>query len=171
MIKRPKPGDYPEYFETYIRLVPGDGVLKVLEDQILDLQFMLSDIEEEKQNFRYAENKWTLKEVIGHVIDTERILIYRALCFARGHQVPQPGYDPDTFMKHVDFNKRSIYDLAHEFGVVRESGIILFKKMPEEDLDRSGIANEWKMNVRSLVYTIAGHTIHHLNFIRSRYLT
>lgn len=170
MIRRPAPGEYPEYFANYIKLVQGDQVMKILEDQILDLQFMLSDIEEEKVNFRYAEGKWTLKEVIGHIIDTERILIYRALCFARGHQVPQPGFDPDIFMKHVDFNRRSIYDLAHEFGVVRESGIILFKKMSEEELDRSGTANEWKMSVRSLAYTIAGHTIHHLNIIRSKYL-
>ncbi|MCC7303574.1 MAG: DinB family protein [Bacteroidia bacterium] len=169
-MKRPQRESYPDYFETYIRLVPGDLVMKVLEDQILDLQFILSDVDEEKQGFRYAEGKWSLKEVIGHVIDTERIMIYRALCFARGHDAPQPGFDPDTFMKNVDFNKRSIYDLAHEFSVVRESAIILFKGMTDQELDRTGIASNWKMSVRSLAYTIAGHTIHHMNIIRSRYL-
>lgn len=170
MIKRPKPGEYPDFFETYIKLVHGDQVMKILEDQILDLQFMLSDVEEEKENYRYEPGKWTLKEVIGHIIDTERIMIYRALCFARGHKDPLPGYDPDVFMKQVDFNKRTVYDLAHEFGVVRESAIILFKKLSEEELDRSGVANNWKMNVRSLAYTIAGHTIHHLNILKSKYL-
>ncbi len=167
---RPKPGEYPDFFSTYIGLVRTDNVLKIMENQMLDLQFMLSDIPEEKENYTYAPGKWTLKEVIGHVIDTERILIYRALSFTRGNPSPQPGYDPDVFMKNVDFRKRSIYSLAHEFSVVRESGLILFKSLSEKDLDKMGIANEWKMSVRSLVYTIAGHTIHHLNFIKSKYL-
>ncbi len=169
-MKRPQAGEYPDFFSNYIGLVKTDDVMKLLEDQILDLQFMLSDVPEEKENFSYAKGKWTLKEVIGHIIDTERILIYRALSFTRGNPAPQPGYDPDVFMENVDFTQRSIYDLAHEFSVVRESGLTLFKTLSEADLDKRGIANDWEMSVRSLVFTIAGHTIHHLNVIRKSYL-
>jgi hypothetical protein len=169
-MKRPVPSEYPEYFKTYLDQVKSDNVLKVLESQILDMQFILSDIPEEKENYTYEKGKWTLKEVIGHVIDTERIMAYRALSFARGNTNPQPGFDPDIFMKNVDFNKRTLYNIAHEFGVVRESNLILFKSFSEQDLDKIGKANDWNMSVRSLIWVIAGHAIHHLNFIKIKYL-
>lgn len=169
-MKRPLPPEYPDYFKKYIDQVKGENVLKVLESQILDMQFILSDIPEEKENYTYEKGKWTLKEVIGHVIDTERIMAYRALCFARGTDKPQPGYDPDVFMKNVDFNKRTLYNIAHEFGVVRESNLILFKSFSEGDLDKTGTANDWDMSVRALIWVIAGHAIHHLNVIKTKYL-
>jgi hypothetical protein len=170
MIKRPNSTDYPEFFNTYIDLVKGDNVLKELEKQILEMQFILSDVPEEREDYTYATGKWTLKEVIGHIIDTERVMTYRALSFARCNPNPQPGFDPDMFMKNVNFNKRTLYDLAHEFGIVRESTILLYKNLSAEDLDKVGVANNWKMTVRSAAYVNVGHATHHLNFIKAKYL-
>jgi hypothetical protein len=169
-MKRPQPTDYPAYYESYISQVKGDNVLRALEDQILMMQNILSDIPEEKEDFTYAEGKWTLKEVIGHIIDTERIMAYRALRFSRNDSTELPGFDQDTYVSAADFNKRSLYDLAHEFGVVRESNIILFKSFDEEALNRKGIANGKEITVRALVYIVAGHAVHHLNVLRQKYL-
>lgn len=167
---RPQKNEYPAYYESYIAQVKSDNVIRVLEDQILTMQNILSDVPEEKEDFTYAEGKWTMKEVIGHVIDTERIFAYRALRIARNDKTPLPGFDQDTYVPNGNFNKRSLYDLAHEFGVVRESNIILFKSFDEEILSRTGIANEKEISVRALLFIVAGHAIHHLNVIKQRYL-
>ncbi|MEW6468985.1 MAG: DinB family protein [Bacteroidota bacterium] len=170
IIRRPSSAEYPEYFEQYIRLVPGDTVLKKLQDSILDLQSILSNIPEEKENFAYAPDKWSVKDVIGHIIDTERILAYRALRFARNDKVELPGYDQNIYAPHANYNKRTLYDIAHEFGLVRESNILLFRHFDEEALMRRGRANKWDMTVRSLIYVISGHELHHLHVLRTRYL-
>lgn len=170
IIKRPHPSEYPEYFEQYIKLVPGDTVLKRLQDSILDLQSILSNIPEEKENFSYAPGKWSIKDVIGHLIDTERIMAYRALRFGRNDKVPLPGYYPNIYAPHANYNKRSLYDIAHEFGHLRESSILLFKHFDEEALMRTGKANNWNMTVRSLIYVISGHEMHHLNILRAKYI-
>jgi hypothetical protein len=168
-ISPPEKTEYAPYYESYIGHVKGD-VIRMLGDQILIMQNILSDIPEEKEDFTYAEGKWTLKEVIGHIIDTERIMACRALRIARNDSTPLPGFDQDTYVSNGDFNKRTLYDLAHEFGVVRESNIILFKSFDEAALKRKGIANEKEISVRALISIIAGHTIHHLNVIKSKYL-
>ena len=170
IIKRPNRLEYPEYFEQYIKLVPEDAVLKKLQDSILDLQSILSNIPEEKENFAYAPAKWSIKDVVGHLIDTERIMAYRALRFGRNDKVELQGYDQNIYAPHANYNKRTLYDIAHEFGHVRESSIILFKNLDEEALMRKGRANNWDMTVRSIIYVISGHEIHHLNVLRTKYL-
>jgi len=169
-MKRPQQNEYPSYYEPYISQVSGDSVLRALEGQILTMQNILSDIPDGKEDFTYAEGKWTLKEVIGHIIDTERIMAYRALRFARNDNTELPGFDQDTYVTAGNFNDRSLYDLAHEFGVVRESNIILFKSFDEAALNRKGTANGKEITVRSLVYIVAGHAVHHLNVIKQRYM-
>ena len=170
IITRPARSEYPDYFETYIKLVPGDTVMKKMQDSILDLQSIVSNIPEEYENFAYAPGKWTVKDVIGHIIDTERIMAYRALRFGRNDHVELPGYDQDIYAPHANYNKRSLYDIAHEFGLVRESSIVLFKNMDEAALNRSGVANKWNMSVRSIVYVISGHELHHLHVLKTKYL-
>jgi len=167
---RPKPSEYPEYFLQYINLVQGENPIKSLEMQIFTMQSILSDVPEEKEDYTYEKGKWTLKEVVGHVIDTERVMAYRALAIARGDKTSLPPFEPEDYMKHSSFNKRTLYDLAHEFGQLRGSNISLFKSFDEAALDRIGMANNWKMSVRSLIFTIAGHNLHHLNVIRTKYL-
>lgn len=169
-MKRPEKSEYPSYYEPYISSVKGSSIIRVLEDQVLSVQALISGIPEDRENFAYAEGKWTLKEVMGHIIDTERIMAYRALRFARRDRTPLPGFDQDLYVPSGSFNKRTLYDLAHEFGVVRESNIILFKTFDEEILDQKGIANEKEITVRALLYIIAGHAIHHIRVINERYL-
>ena len=170
IIKRPDKSEYPEYFEAYIKRVPGEAVLKKLQDSILDLQEILAEVPEEFQNFSYAPGKWTLKDVIGHVIDTERIMAYRALRFARNDKVELPGYDQDIYVPNANYNSRTLYEIAHEFGVVRESNLILFKSLTEDALMRKGRANNWDMSVRAIIYVVSGHELHHLNVLQTKYL-
>ena len=170
IIKRPHRTEYPDFFETYIKLVQGDTVLKKLQDSLLDLQGIVSSIPEEYENFKYAPDKWTVKDVIGHIIDTERIMAYRALRFARNDKVELPGYDQNIYAPHATYNKRTLYDIAHEFSLVRESNIILFRNFDDEALLRMGKANKWDMSVRSLIYVISGHELHHLHILKTKYL-
>jgi hypothetical protein len=167
---RPKPSEYPSYYEPYISLVKDDNVLRVLEDQVLSVQAVLSEVPEEREDFTYADGKWTLKEVMGHIIDSERIFAYRVLRIARNDKTPLPGYEQDDYVPNGNFNKRTLYDLGHEFGIVRESNLILFKNLGETAWSRTGIANEKEISVRALIYIIAGHAIHHVNVIRQKYL-
>lgn len=169
-MKRPLPSEHPDYFKKYIDLVPGDNPIRVMEHQVLALQSMLSDLPEDKEDYAYEKGKWTLKEVIGHIIDTERIMAYRALVIARGEKKPLPGFEPDEYMQHSRFSKRSLYDLCHEFGHMRGSHIALFKSFDEEAMSRVGTANNWEMSVRSIIFTIAGHELHHVKMIREKYL-
>lgn len=168
-ISPPIDGTFPEYQKNYISRIGQRNVLRVLESQILDLKALLSEIPYESEDFAYAEGKWTIKELVGHVIDTERIMCYRALCFSRGEATSLPGFDEDAYVKASSFNERSLYDLGHEFGSVREATICLFKYMTETELDRIGTANNHKMSVRSILYMIAGHHIHHDQVLRERY--
>lgn len=170
-IKRPNSSDYPAYYEPYVKLVSDDNVLRLMESQILAMQAFLSEIPEDKEDWTYEEGKWTLKEVIGHVIDTERIMAYRALRFARNDKTELPGFDEKTYVQHGDFNKRSLYDLAHEFAVVREATLYLFRNLDEAALERKGTASGKEVSVRGLIFIVAGHAMHHINVIKSRYLT
>lgn len=165
----PQPGEFSKYHETYISLIKGD-VTKELEKQILQMQSIISNIPVEKENYRYAEGKWTIKEVLGHIIDTERIMAYRMLGIARNDKTRFPGFDENTYVANANFSDRSLYDLAHEFGIVRDSNLILIKSFNEDTLKRKGISNEVEVSVRALVYIIAGHVTHHLKVIKERYL-
>ncbi len=169
-MKHPDKSEYHEYFEQYIRLIPGENVIRALEGQMLELQALVSDLPSEKEDYAYAPGKWTIKEVIGHLIDCERIFGYRVLRFARGDSKELPGFDDEMYVPAGKFNKRSFYDLAHEFSVLREANIILFKTLDEEALSRNGISDGKSMSVRALIYSIAGHSAHHVRTIKSRYL-
>ena len=137
---------------------------------MIDIQELISEISEEKEDFAYAPGKWTPKEVIGHIIDTERIMAFRALCFARKDKTPLPGFDENYYVANANFKNRTMYDLAHEFAVVRESNIALFKCFNQEALDATGTANGREVSVRAILFMIAGHAVHHVNIIKTRYL-
>jgi uncharacterized damage-inducible protein DinB len=169
-MKRPEKSEYPEFLEPYIELIPGDKVLRSLESQMLELQALVSDLPTDKEDYAYAPGKWTIKEVIGHLIDCERVFGYRVLRFARGDSQALPGFNEKEYVPAGKFNKRSFYDLAHEFSVVREANIILVKNLDEDALSRRGNADGLDMTVRALVYSIAGHSAHHVRTIKSRYL-
>ncbi len=169
-MKRPQVNEHPAYYTHYIGLVKGDNILKQLEDQVIDIQAIISEIPEEKENYAYASGKWTIKEVLGHIIDTERIMAYRALRFARKDKTALPGFDENEYVANSDYNKRTLYDIAHEFAIVRESNLALFKHFNEEALDQRGTANNNEATVRAILFMIAGHANHHLNVIKTKYL-
>ena len=169
-MRRPEPSEYAPYYKKYIDLVKGDNPIKALENQIIAMQAFLSEIPEEKENYRYAEGKWSIKEIIGHLTDAERIFGMRALCFARKDKTPLPGFEENDYVNSGNFQKRSFYNLVHELNLVRVSHLALFKSFDEEALSQIGTANNNPVSVRALIFIIAGHEIHHLNVIRERYL-
>jgi uncharacterized damage-inducible protein DinB len=169
MIARPKTGTYNPYFDNYIHKVTGDP-LKLLREQILNFKALLSEVPEELENHQYAAGKWTVKEVVGHMIDAERIMCYRALCVARGETISLPGFEEDEYVARANFKNRDLYDLIHEFGSVREASITLFKSMTEAEFSRQGTANNNPITPLALLWIIAGHHQHHETVLRTRYL-
>jgi hypothetical protein len=167
---RPRIGDYNPYYDRYISLIGEGDILEVLEDQAKTTEKFLNTFTEEQGNYTYADGKWSVKEVLGHVIDTERIMAYRALAFARNEVQSLPGFEQDDYVAESNFNIRSLVDIINEFRTVRESNIILFKSFDEEIFNRRGTASESEVTVLALIYIIAGHEKHHIKFLREKYM-
>ena len=167
---RPDVGDYAPYYERYIKLIEGDDILKILNDQSKKTQDVLNSFSEHKGNFRYAEGKWTVKEVVGHLLDTERVFAYRALCIARGEKKSLPGFDQDDYVKDGNFNRRDLFELNYEFRLLRESNLLLFRSFSEEMLKKRGFANETSVTVLAILFMIAGHEKHHMKILREKYI-
>jgi len=164
--------EYAPYFEQYMQLVSKDEK-SIIENLVASQKVfddVLRNLPVEKHNFSYAEGKWTIKEKIQHIIDTERVFSYRALCFARNDNTSLPGFDQDVFVENDNANDRNYYDLLNEMEVLRKSSIQLFKSFSDEALLRVGVASNNKMSVRALGYLFSGHQMHHLNIIKERYL-
>ena len=170
-IKKPTEGEYPAYAHIYIGLLPDDGlVLRHMgESMKATTAFMLS-LPEVRLASRYAPGKWTVKEVLAHVIDDERIYAYRALRFARNDPTDLPGFDQDAYAPYSGANRRTVESLLGEFAAVRRATIALFDSLDDEALERAGVADGKRATVRALAYHIAGHELRHMNVIRERYL-
>lgn len=167
---RPKKGDYAEHYQQYIDLVEGNDVIGMLTDNNLYAQNILNSFPQSKGNYRYAEGKWTIKEVVGHILDTERIFCYRALAIARGEKKPLPGFDQDQYVINGKFNDRPLYDLTYEYRLVRESTILLFRSFDQSVLQNRGVASGNEVTVLALMFMTAGHERHHLNILKEKYL-
>lgn len=167
---RPENGEYAPYYEKYILRVSGDDSVWALQELAKTTQALLTQIDEEKSLFRYAEGKWSIKELVGHLIDTERIFCFRALCFARNDKNPIAGMEQDDYVQNADFDLIKFAKLAEEFRLVRNSTIAMFQNFPAEAWIRTGIASDNLVSVRALAFMIAGHEIHHINILRERYL-
>ena len=170
-IPKPVTGEYAPYTIMYIGLLPDDGlILKHLEDNQRATAEFLRTLPEDTLTYRYAEGKWTIKEILAHLIDDERIYAYRALRFARNDQTELPGFEQDDYALESGANKRSLDELLEEFAVVRKSTIALFNSFDEHVLCRSGVASGNVMSVRAAAYHIAGHELRHLKIVKERYL-
>ncbi|MDR3610668.1 MAG: DinB family protein [Ignavibacteriaceae bacterium] len=167
---RPNTSDYPPYYQKYIDRVEGDDIIWVLNNQISECLDFLETIPEEKKLYSYAEGKWTIAQLIGHFIDTERIMTFRALWFARNEPVPLPGFDQDNFIKYSNFNRRTLRSFMDEWTHLRKSNIILFESFGEEALHRKGVSNNKEVSVLALLFIIAGHLTHHLAILKERYI-
>ena len=168
--RRPEKSEYPTYSEGYVSRVPDGDIVGTLEKQLAETVALIHGIAEARGDFRYAEGKWSIKELIGHVIDGERIFTYRALRFSRGDTTPLAGFEQDDYVRGAAFDKRSLSDLANEYEHVRRATISLFSNLDEEAWNRRGAANDNEVSVRGLAFIVAGHERHHLEILRTRYL-
>ena len=166
---RPQQSDYNPYFDNYISLVKGENILAALESNYKIIQQFLKSIPEEKGDYSYADDKWSVKQVIIHITDSERVFAYRALSIARADTTPLPGYDENIWAENYAAEKRTLADVVEEFLSLRQSTIHLVKSFDEIMFARKGTANNNPASVIALVYIIAGHELHHLNVLRERY--
>jgi hypothetical protein len=170
MLVRPSSEEYATYYETYISLVPEGAVTDILAEQLEETTEFIAGLSEELANYRYAEGKWTVKEVIGHINDTERIMNYRLLRIARGDQTPLAGYDDEAYVAQASFSTLPFSLLLEDYAAVRRSTLTLLRGLPQEAWSREGVANNSKLTARALAYIIAGHELHHIRVIKERYL-
>ena len=169
-INRPEETEYQPYYGRYVSMVPDANIVKVLSEQINETLALLRTIPESKEGFRYAPEKWSIRQLLGHVIDAERIFVYRALRFARNDQTPLPGFEENDYIRNASFDDYPLDELAAEFNSVREATALFFKHLSQEAWQRRGLANESEISVRALAYIIAGHELHHRGILRDRYL-
>ncbi len=166
---KPEASEYAPYFERYISLVQGDDVVAALEAQRLHMMQMLAARSEREGNFRYAPDKWSVKEVVGHLSDGERIFSYRALRIARGDQTALPGFEQDDYVKNAGFGERKLTDIAEEFAEVRGATIALYRSLNEEAWGRRGTSSNHAVSVRALAFLTAGHELYHQRILEERY--
>jgi uncharacterized damage-inducible protein DinB len=172
MIKfsKPSPTELNSYQKTYVNLVNGDDLIAQLEKNKNETIALLSKLPKEKINYRYAEGKWSIPEIIVHIIDSERIFSYRMLCFSRGEKTSLPGYEENDYAAESEASSRSLENIIEEYSHVRNATISLLKSFSEKQYLRKGRANNNDSSVQILSYMLAGHEIHHMNVIKEKYL-
>jgi len=170
LIARPSIASLKPGFASYVEAVPDGDLLAFLESQRDRLSALFSSLDEAKGGHRYAPGKWSLKEVLGHVSDTERILAYRLLCIARGEKQSLPGFEENDYVEAAAFDRRSLANLLAEFLDIRRASLSLIRSLEPEVFDRTGIANQNPLTVATIAYVLAGHAEHHLSVVKERYL-
>lgn len=170
-MKRPETSEFFEYYNTYVSLVPGDSAMSILDAQPDELRHIFSSIPEDKGNFAYGEGKWTIKEVLSHLIDGERIFAYRILRISRGDKTPIEGFEQDGYIENSNANNRTFADLLSEFDLQRRSNMLMLRNISDENSKLVGTASDKPVSVRALAYIAAGHVTHHMNILKERYLT
>jgi hypothetical protein len=166
----PDPSEYAPYYGRYISLVPGQDIVAALEDQPQETLALLSGLSEEQGDYRYAPAKWSIKEMLGHVNDTERVFAYRALRFARNDQTPLASFEQDDYVRSGNAGNCRLADLIEEFVCVRRATVWLFRQLSAEAWMRRGVASDNPVSVRAAAYIIAGHELHHRRILEQKYL-
>ena len=167
---RPNENEYAPYYHTYVGKVPDGDILTNFRHVHHETQELIDNLPEEKGDYRYAEGKWTVKEVLMHLIDTEQVMAYRALRIAREDKTPIPGFDQDLFAKSVDVSERTLESLAEQFATTRDMTHAMFRHFSPEAFERMGTASDNAISVRGLAYIIIGHEIHHRKVLIEKYL-
>ena len=168
-IARPEAGEYNPYYDRYISLVSGTDILGTLDAQRRQTLLLLSGRDDADGSFRYAPDKWSAKEVLGHVCDSERIFAYRALRISRGDQTPIEGFEQDDYVKNGPFAKMPMEEIVEDYIAVRRATLTLFRNLDESAWTRRGVANKNDISVRALAYVIAGHELHHRGILEEKY--
>ncbi|MFZ0287847.1 MAG: DinB family protein [Candidatus Sulfotelmatobacter sp.] len=168
-IARPQPDEYAPYYGRYISLVPGEDILGTLDQQRRQSMMLLSGRNENDGEFRYAPDKWSAKEVLGHICDAERVFAYRALRISRADATPLEGFEQDDYVRNGPFAHRPLTDLVEEFIAVRRATLSLLRNLDEAAWMRRGTANKNEVSVRGIAYIIAGHELHHRRILEEKY--
>ncbi|HSY50789.1 MAG TPA: DinB family protein [Thermoanaerobaculia bacterium] len=167
---RPQAGEYGSYYQKYIDLASEDDIVDALDAQARETATLLGGLSEEQASHRYAPDKWSVKQLVGHVTDAERIFAYRALSIARGETKSLPGFDQEPYVVNSGADDRPMSDLAGELAAVRRANVMMLQALPEEAWRRTGTASDNPISVRALAYIILGHERHHMGIVRERYL-
>jgi uncharacterized damage-inducible protein DinB len=170
-VARPQAGEYAPYYDRYISLVQGEDILSTLDQQRRQTMLLLSCRDDKDGDFRYAPGKWSAKEVLGHVCDTERVFAYRALRIARADATPMEAFEQDDYVRNGPFALRPLADLVEDFIAVRRATVSLLRNLDEASWTRRGIANKNEVSVRALAYMIAGHELHHRRILEEKYFS
>jgi len=169
-MNRPAETEYAPDYQSYVNQVNENDVIAVLRGELDDLDVLLDRVPAEKETYAYEPGKWTIRQVIGHLIDGERVFGYRALCIARGEKQNLPGFEQDDYLQTAPYNNIDLEDLLSEMRLVRLSNIAMFRTLDEEAWSRVGMANNNEVSVRAIAFIMAGHVRHHMNVLRERYL-
>lgn len=171
LIARPGTDEYAPYYGTYIGKVPDGDLRAMLASQLVETLALVRSIPESRGGHRYAPDKWSIKGVLGHLADSERIFSYRALRIGRGDTTPLPGFEQDDYVPMGNFDARTLRDLADELAAVRQATLHLFAHLDQAAFERRGTASGKPVSVRALAYIIAGHELHHVGILKTRYLS
>ncbi|MBX7171403.1 MAG: DinB family protein [Pyrinomonadaceae bacterium] len=169
-MKRPEKTEYAEYYDRYISLVEETDIISAMQKQLEEFTSTFSQITEEEGLNTYQEGKWTIKELLGHLIDGERIFAYRAFRFSRADETPLPGFDQDPYIENGNYNSVKLADLLEELVLLRKSNLHFLKNLSENAWNNVGVASDNPITVRALAYCMVGHITHHLNILKDRYL-
>lgn len=171
MLQRPDRSECHDFYFTYIDKVPDGDVLEILKTSLAETEQLLLEVPPERETFAYDSGKWSVRELVGHLVDSERLFGFRAFWFARGSQEALPGMDENAFAGTSNAGTRSLVDLREEFSFARRSHLALFESFDSNTWERSGVASGWSIRVRALPFIMAGHEIHHRTVLRERYLS
>lgn len=168
---RPQPGEFAPFYAAYVQRVPAGDIVATLERQLPGTLAPLRGLSEEQSLFAYGPGKWTIREVVGHLSDSERVFAGRALRFARGDDTPLPGFDEQVYTPAGRFNERTLASLLEELQLIRAATVALLRGLPADVWGRGGLANNAHVTVRALAFVTAGHELHHRAILVDRYLT
>jgi uncharacterized damage-inducible protein DinB len=169
MIKRPADKEYAPFFAGYVALVTEPDVMGILGNQPAELAELAGQVSTERERFRYADGKWSIREVFGHLVDADRVFGHRAFCIGRGEQAALPGFEENQYVALSHYDERTLAELATEFTAVRRANLLFLSTLDDEAWARTGVANKNLVSVRALAFIMAGHVRHHFSMLRSRY--
>lgn len=167
--QRPAENEYAAFYAGYVRLVPESDVLGVLDRQRDEVRAMMDTVAPDREAYRYEPAKWSIREVIGHVVDGERVFGHRAFCFSRGEKAALPGFDEKAYAARSPYDRCRLADLVREFAIVRDANLTILQRLSDDEWSLSGTASSASVTVRALAFIMAGHVRHHLGVLRSRY--
>ena len=169
-MNRPAETEYAPDYQNYVNQVNENDIMAVMRSELDDLDVLLERVKADRETFAYAEGKWTIRQVIGHLIDGERVFGYRAFCIARGEQQNLPGFEQDDYLRTAPYNHIPLEDLLSEMRLVRQSNLAMFRSLDQSAWDCAGLANNNSITVRALAFIMAGHVRHHMKVLREKYL-